>query len=205
MRLVEVPMPTCPKCKSEQPNDAQFCSQCSEPLTERGKKLAKASPWAIIFTAAFLAFAGYFVLHVVNLIEKDSANTNKRPTVIAPRVPQPHSVPVVNSATTVNASSYSWYTLTVPPNVSAVTVSGHFTATGGAGNDVEVYILDEDAFANFKNGHPATTYYNSGKVTTASIQASLPVKDTFYILLDNRFSLITPKAVQMNVTLNYLQ
>ena len=29
---------TCPKCKSEQPDTAKFCSQCAEPLPEHGGK-----------------------------------------------------------------------------------------------------------------------------------------------------------------------
>src|SRR4029077_19439712 len=31
---------TCPKCKSEQPDNAKFCSQCAAPLTDPGQKLA---------------------------------------------------------------------------------------------------------------------------------------------------------------------
>jgi hypothetical protein len=106
----------------------------------------------------------------------------------------------------VNASSYSWYQLFVPPGVTTVSITGHFAATGGAGNDIIVCILDEDGFVNFKNGHPARTFYNSGKVTTASISAVIPNAPTsYYLVLDNRFSLLTPKAVQMNATLNYMQ
>ena len=74
------------------------------------------------------------------------------------------------------------------------------------GNDIIVYILNDDGFTNFKNGHPATTFYNSGKVTTASIGAALPNTTTsYYLVMDNRFSLLTPKAVQLNATLNYMQ
>jgi hypothetical protein len=120
--------------------------------------------------------------------------------------PQPRSVTVTNGALTVNASAYSWYQFAVPPGVTGVNVNGHFTATGGMGNDIIVCVMDEDGFTNFKNGHPASTFYNSGKVTTAAINAALPNTATsYYILMDNRFSLLTPKALQINATLNYLQ
>jgi len=123
-----------------------------------------------------------------------------------PPPPQPHSLPIGTGALTVNASAYSWYEVPVPPRVSTVSITGHFTATGGTGNDIIVYILDGDGFVNFKNGHPASTFYNSGKVTTASISAVLPNAPTsYYLVLDNRFSLLTPKAVEMNATLNYMQ
>jgi hypothetical protein len=123
-----------------------------------------------------------------------------------PPLPQPHSVPIGAAALTVNATAYSWYQVFVPPGVTSVSITGHFTATGGMGNDIAVYILDEDGFTNFKNGHPANTFYNSGKVTTASISAALPNSPTsYYLIFDNRFSLLTPKAVQLNATLNYMQ
>lgn len=123
-----------------------------------------------------------------------------------PPLPQPHFVTIVNSAATVNASSFAWYTFVVPANANTVAVNGHLTATGGSGNDIECYILDEDGFVNFENGHPARTYFNSGKVTQSKIGAVLPpTPGTYYMVLDNRFSLITPKAVQIDAILSYIQ
>ncbi len=153
-------MPTYPKCKSEQPDHAQFCSQSAEPLTPHGKTVAQS---------------------------KTSFGTV-----------------VVTIAVTVNAHSFVWYTFVVPPNATEVTVNGHFTATGGAGNHIECYILDDDGFVNFKNGDAARTYYNSGKATTGIIAALLP-SGTYHLVLNNKYSLITPKAVQIETTLSYLQ
>lgn len=204
-------MSTCPRCKSEQPNNAQFCSQCAEPLTQHGKKLTNSnSPWSVLLVLCVLGFAGYLLLRVVNIMEKGTARTNPPPTVsvsqIQPAPPQPHFVKLTNGAAAVNAASYLWYTFTVPPNANTVTVTGHFTATGGSGNDIECFILDEDGFVNFKNNHAANTYYNSGKVTTATIGATLPsIPGTYYLVFNNNFSLITPKAVQVDATLGYVQ
>ena len=139
---------------------------------------------------------------------EDAAGAVQRTFAAAPEPPppQPHSVPIGAGALTVGASAYSWYQVFVPPGVTTVSITGHFTATGGSGNDVIVYILDEDGFTISKMGHPASTFYNSGKVTTASISAVLPTAPTsYYLVLDNRFSLLTPKAVQMSATLNYMQ
>jgi hypothetical protein len=62
-------------------------------------------------------------------------------------------VPITTGALlTVNAGGYAWYTFTVPLNATTVSVIGRFVATGGSGNDIKVYILDEDGFVNFKNG-----------------------------------------------------
>src|SRR6266568_8500400 len=81
------------------------------------------------------------------------------------------------------------------PNATNVSVIGHFTASGGTGNDIRCFVVDEDGFANIKNGHPARTYYNSDQVTQAQIQGVLPNRPgTYYLVFDNRYSVITPKA-----------
>ncbi len=140
---------------------------------------------------------------------EDAAGIPQRASVADPPVPpppQPHSIPIGTGALTVNATAYSWYQVSVPPGVASVSITGHFTATGGMGNDIIAFILDEDGFTNFKNGHSARTFYNSDKVTTASINVTLPNTPTsYYLVFDNRFSLLTPKAVQLNATLNYMQ
>lgn len=92
------------------------------------------------------------------------------------------------------------------PGVTGVIVNGHFTASGGMGNDVIVYLLDEDGFANFKNGQRASAYYNSGKITQGSIAATLPnAPANYYLVFDNRFSLLHPKAIQVSATLEFVQ
>lgn len=135
-----------------------------------------------------------------------STSTSGNPSPLGFAIPQTHSVPITNTAFTVNAVSYSWFMFTIPLNASMVSVDGHFTATGGAGNDIQVYILTEDGFVNFKNNHEAQSYYNSGKETEGNISAVLPNQAaTYYLVFDNRFSLLTPKALSANVTLTYSQ
>jgi hypothetical protein len=48
--------------------------------------------------------------------------------------------------------------------------------------------------------------YNSGKITQGAIGATLPnTAGSYYLVFDNRYSLITPKAVQVNAVLRYTQ
>lgn len=204
----------CPKCKAEVPDTSQFCPQCAHPLTEDAKALVqhKTPRWAVILLILFLGLLAYVIVHSYN-----DMRSAAKPSVVAlsppmqtaaPPRPQPqtHSIPVTNGALDVNAGSYSWYTFTVPAGAAGATVNGHFLAAGGTGNDIKVYILDEDGFGNFKNGHGTRTFYNSGKVTQSAIIAVLPDSPaTYYLVFDNRFSLETPKAVQVNATLNYKQ
>jgi hypothetical protein len=198
---------TCPKCKSEQPDNSKFCSQCAAPLVVDGSKPAqsKMPAWGFLLIFALTGICAAFVWNNLQNAERQAGTKSTFVNAPAPPQPQLHSVTIVNSAATVNASSYAWYTFVVPLGANTVAVNGHFTATGGSGNDIDCYILDEDGLANFKNGHPARTYFNSGKVTQSKIGAANLAPGTYYIMLDNRFSLITPKAVQIDATLSYMQ
>lgn len=119
--------------------------------------------------------------------------------------PQLHFVPIASGALAIAAGNYSWYTFTVPPGARAVTVTGRFTATGGSGNDIMAYVLDQDSFTNFQNRHPVGTLYNSGKITTGQILAGPLGAGVYYLVFDNRYSAMTPKAVQVAAQLNYSQ
>jgi hypothetical protein len=102
------------------------------------------------------------------------------------------------------AESRTSFKLTVPADASYVTLQGHFAATGGSGNDVEVYMLPEDGFTNWENIHSATPLYSSGRVTQDTLNVALPPDaGTYYLVFSNKFSLVTPKAVQTNITLTY--
>jgi hypothetical protein len=102
------------------------------------------------------------------------------------------------------AESRTSFKLTVPADASYVTLQGHFAATGGSGNDVEVYMLPEDGFTNWENRHSATPLYSSGRVTQDTLNVALPPDaGTYYLVFSNKFSLVTPKAVQTNITLTY--
>lgn len=129
--------------------------------------------------------------------------TGSQSSFTLPLVRTPHTQVITNSATTVRAVGYAYYKFVVPPGATNVSIEGRFTATGGTGNDIEVFILSADAFVNFQNGHGTSTYYNSGKLTQASINAVLPGAGTYYLVFNNGFSLITPKAVQATVTLHF--
>jgi hypothetical protein len=191
---------TCPKCKSEQPDNSKFCSQCAEPLTAGTRKRN--------FVPLGVALCGLLIiLFMISQQNSNRANTQNQALQLQMaqmNTPKPHFVPITNGAAAVPAGSYSWYTFVVPVGASTVAVNGHFSATGGTGNDIQCYILDEDGLVNFKNGHPATAYFNSGKVTQAKIGAVLITPGTYYLVMDNRFSLFTPKAVQIEATVSYM-
>jgi hypothetical protein len=70
-----------------------------------------------------------------------------------------------------------------------VTMKGHFTATGGGRNDIEVFVLAEDEFVNWQNRHSVNALYRSGQVTQDSINLTLPSDAaTYYVVFSNKFS-----------------
>ena len=115
----------------------------------------------------------------------------------------PHSDTIIDSAFTVGAISSQDYRFEVPPGATDIRVDGHFTATGGTGNDIQVLVMDEDGYVNWQNGHAARRYYDSGQVTQSTIAATLPHPGAYYLVFSNTFSLLTPKAVQARASVHY--
>jgi competence protein ComGC len=117
---------------------------------------------------------------------------------------QTKSVNIVNGLITVNANSYEDYQFTLPSSATNVHVSGSFTASGGSGSDIIVYIMDSTEFTNWSTGHQVSTYYNSGQLTTSSFDVALPNgAGTYYVVYDNTYSLLSQKNVNTQVNLNY--
>ena len=110
---------------------------------------------------------------------------------------------LVNGLLTINGGSYQYYQFTVPSGASGIQVTGTFTASGGSGNDIKVFVLDSTSFVNWKNGHTVSTYYNSGQLTTGTISATLPSGGTYYLVYDNTFSVFSQKNVNTQATLSY--
>ena len=57
---------------------------------------------------------------------------------------------------------------------------------------------------NRRNHHPVTAMYSSQEVTQGTVNLPLPNDaGTYYLVFNNRFSVISPKAVEDNLTLQY--
>ena len=110
---------------------------------------------------------------------------------------------IVNGLITVQPGGYNYYPFTVAAGATTVSVTGSFTASGGSGNDIDVFVTDQTNFVNWQNGHQATSFYNSGQLTTATISASLPDGGTYYLVYSNTFSSVSSKNVQTTANLSY--
>lgn len=211
----------CPKCGSEQPNDSQFCRNCGQAqsvASTSGNAAAAVAPariplaapqpqgsqakWVLgILLLVVICWAGWQI-GVHSYYRPPSASQQPVEPVQPP--PQLHRVSMPSAAFTVGALAANNYSFAVPAGAFDVTMKGHFAATGGSGNDIEVVVVSEDEFVNWQNGHPSKAFYNSGRVTQDTIKLNLPSDAaTYRVVFSNKFSLFTPKAVEANVDLNF--
>lgn len=137
---------------------------------------------------------------------RDRTNPNSNASTIDQLIKQQHTLTAANPALVVAPLSFYSYKFDVPQGASSVLIHGDFTASGGLGNDIEVLFLSETDLVNWRNGHPAKAFYNSGKVTTGNLSVNLPaVAGTYYLVLNNRFSLLARKSVRVNAVMTYYQ
>ncbi|MEM3880591.1 MAG: hypothetical protein QXD19_02460 [Candidatus Bathyarchaeia archaeon] len=79
---------------------------------------------------------------------------------------------------------------------------GTFTVSEGM-ETIKVYIFDSAGFMDWQNSGNASSYYNSGEMTSSNITATLVSPGTYYLVYDNTFSLIS-KNVTAQVNFYYI-
>jgi len=85
-----------------------------------------------------------------------------------------------------------------------VNLSGEFHAFGGRGNDIQMILTTPSEFENWKNGHEAQLFYNSGKTANGTVDVrNLPAGD-YVIAMDNRFSPFSRKQVTVSIKISAL-
>jgi hypothetical protein len=147
---------------------------------------------------------GIGIAAIIGVVLLFNANLgNSPPNGSSSIIPREHRENIVNGQITVDARSFQAYPLTAPGSANNVRVEGSFTASGGSGNDIQVMILDDQAFINWKNGHEVSAMYASGKQTTGNIDANIPSGQTVYLIYNNVFSTFSDKQVNTFVNLVY--
>jgi hypothetical protein len=160
---------------------------------------ARTAIWLVL-----LLGLGFLLWAVVNQQDASHRSFGSQPG--KPFIPtsQPRVMTLVDTAFTLNAAQGMNWNFTVPANATDVHIEGTFTASGGARNDVEVYLLNDDEFVNWQNHHTVSTLYNSGRMTQGTVNAVLPSGGgTYHLVFNNQFSLLSPKAVKANIRLRY--
>jgi hypothetical protein len=213
----------CRFCGTTLSADSTFCQSCGKPLTssatsagapgaataaapaplpapvlkEKSDGVKKAILLGILLT---LGLVWWFVS------QQSTANNRFGPQQTRPFIPstQPRVLPLIDTAFTLNAAQGHYWNFSVPSNATDIRVEGTFNASGGTGNDVEVYLLNDDEFVNWQNHHAVSALYNSGRVTQGTLNAPLPSGGPYHLIFNNKFSLFSPKAVKASIRLHYI-
>ncbi len=206
----------CSSCGVDLPNDSKFCRYCGQAQNVTSTSVGAAAavaragtPTPVVAARPKRGVAGWILWPLLLLLVvvwlTQQTNRSPLPPPASQQSPvQQHRQSTGKVAFTVSAGGMSNYKFTVPPGASNVTMKGYFTASGGSGNDIQVIVVSEDEYINWQNGHPTKSFYNSGQVTQDSVNITLPSDPaTYYVVFSNKFSLLTPKAVQASMDLNY--
>ena len=201
----------CSKCGVEIPDDSQFCRKCGKALSSSAVSTgpgaaAAPAPAKRKSLIPYIITAVLFVFLCRIAFVAMKANSNHNASTIDQLVKQQRTVTIDKPDTEVNADGYYYWKLQVPAGATSVRLQANFEASGGTGNDVEVYVLPDTDFVNWQNHHAAKAFYNSGKVTVGKFNVTLPDDaGTYYLVLDNRFSLLSKKEVGVKGALTYYQ
>jgi hypothetical protein len=122
----------------------------------------------------------------------------------SPEVKNEHTETIVLGTINVAAEAYEVEEFVVPPEATKPILRGSFLVSGG--EEIHVMVLDEVDFVGWQaRGVPERIYYTSGPVVAADLEADLPPGETLFLIFDNTFTLTSPKIINAEVELAYLQ
>jgi len=186
----------CAHCGNEIPEAHGFCSKCGK----QARVVKPAVRPGLVVALLLVFFVGLGLAVYFIRADKAAANIQTNNSNTPQLRPYTESI---DTAFTVPQLRHKAYRFALPADAKDAALQGHFTATGGAHNDIEVWLMNDDGFVNWQNRHPMTPIYNSGRVTQGTLNISFSQSGTYYLVFNNQFSMISPKAVQDNLTLTY--
>lgn len=107
-----------------------------------------------------------------------------------------HSTMIANSIYKVGPGTYEYISFYSP---CSSTVTGQFSAEAALGDNIIVYLLDQNNFDAFKSGNSAQAYYNSGKASSGSLNVGIS-PGTYYIIMSNTYSSFSTKTVSLQAS-----
>jgi zinc-ribbon domain len=189
----------CPHCGSESSDKARSCPSCGYKFVLETSSdvtsdtAAQEKQLKRLFRAAFVlvTLAAIFWLATTRLSNQQS-QPEQNPAMI--------SQPIVSGRITVNARDFVAYPFSVPAACKQAKVEGDFET---AANIVELLIMDDKTFANWRNHVPTTPLYSSGGLNHASLNLQLASSaKRYYFVINNRTS-TRPQIVQARLNLAY--
>lgn len=216
----------CRKCGTELPGNAVACWKCGhlihdQPLpqtqivtpNQRGLSDFQVGCLAVFLLAVFVGLILVAVSYVRSLNSKEATTptvqTPLRPPDYQPRVQEPVQPPppvvpipeppyvVMDGVATIAPGQFNYRTFKI--NIQR-RLKGNFKGQGGSRNDVQVMVLSENDFINYRNGNSYRTYYDSGRATVGEINIILG-PGRYYVVISNSWSIFSNKVAQVQLHL----
>jgi len=202
----------CTKCGKELPEGSQFCLQCGRPLTADTIAYASLRPERKRPAVSVLGIVAIVLLVVLafmlwNWTQSVGPRLASRPPAsynpLAPAL-VPMSSKLFTGQIVVKAGSYIRNTFTVEPGMQSFHVVGHFNASGGTGNDIQVVLADEGEFQNWINGHQARVFYSTDKITDGKMDVGPLAPGRYVMAFSNKFSVFADKYVFAEIEADWM-
>jgi len=181
----------CPRCKIALPDHAFSCPKCGHEFAKSGDtnshSLRIVLVIVLLLTLAVWAFRSGRFTSLLKFSSSESA----------------YAESITDGRFTIDANKYASYRFTVPAGASSVYVEGHFT-TSQSSSPFDVFILRDDAFANWSKGGQVRTLYDSRHSPPNRIFVFLPAAPATYdLVFNNQYSVDAPASVNASATLHY--
>jgi ribosomal protein L40E len=206
----------CSQCGASLPDGAQFCLKCGKPVALPPKEKPAPQPPIVGLPplkkkrrwGRWIALA-LFLVALIWVVNSD----NPFAQGIQELAGFKHDQSVLDKPFQLTAHNFRYYKFQLPQGSTNVSIIGQFSSAGERGkganakdldNNVEVYVLNEAAFAVWQNGYATSSVYESGRVAQGTIQADLPAgAGIYYLVFNNKFSPKTAKDVSASISLRY--
>lgn len=196
----------CPQCGLELPDDARSCSHCrynfsleTAPAISTDTATQERQVRKLLIGAFLLLVAVGGVVWVTMRASGAGWATALWSPHQAPEI----TLPIVASVQKIKSREYVSYAFVVPPGCKTARVDGNFAVSTRPSSAVEVLITDAAGFAGWKNHHPASVLYNSGRANQGSLNLPLSSAQTKYYLIVNNGVSPDPQDVQIDIRLHY--
>jgi hypothetical protein len=114
------------------------------------------------------------------------------------------SARIFDGSTIVESRDYTgWSVRADMGTMDSPTISGHIAAAEGTGDSIQVLVLTESDYQNWKEHLAVTPIYNSAPVTTADVSVKLPESGTYYVVLSNPSADPSSNTVEGDLTLSW--
>jgi hypothetical protein len=132
-----------------------------------------------------------------------ATTNNSLAPVIKAYLTTTHAELITEGSVAIKPHGFASYRVAVPEGAIDVALTGQFDASGRAENDIQVYLLTDAEFVIWQSGYATSPFYDSGKVSQASMQAALPSRPgTYYLIFSNKPSRVE-KTVHVTAGLRY--